>query len=997
MSRPGSFVVEAKIRMPRIRDEAVIRPRVSDLLRARLDAFDVIWVTATAGAGKTTAVVHALQNADEPVAWMRLDDAEAAPGRLLVYLEHALLTAMPDRKPLVAEALDHGISHAESAALLAESVAGTKATLVIDEVERIEQSDGARDSLSAFIKYAAPGTKVILSSRRKVSLGLARAELDGHIGYVGEDDLAFSTDEAHQALTSLSLSAVDAETAVRATGGWVTGVLFEAWRSAEHVPGAGGEVDPLGSYLSSEIMASLDPDVSAFLVFTAVLDVVTPDRASRIGLGNAGELMRKLRRAHLPVDFDGPFAMRCHMRFREYLLDRWRELDEPVRADITFRHGQLLADEHRHEDAVGEFLAAGDPAQAEDAAEQVILAVARRLDIDLVERWLRSFRPWRVAASPVLTAAELLVAVDREEFGRSARAADRLVASGDQAFLADSRLLGAMAWSYFVNGRVEDAYGVLDGAPKDARTEAIRFSIGVELVDDETHYRDRPADPHTELDGLLARVDLAHGRFVELTTRPDIRQRAVRLAQVGALTGLGRLEEAWERMPASFSGWTGIRMRAELLAECERPQEAWSELIAGREHLAQSESPLYRMFALLTEAMLALRFRRDAAQARAALRAVELEPTALRRVRVLEQIALWKGLIALIEDNADEAVGQLRESVALMTRWDRRLLLPVAAVYLAEAEWRAGEEDASDTAADVAMETARATGSVHVLSRALADFPAVLSRRLDIEKDPDGPWHDLGRTMIVNARSREHVVSRPALNVSELGRPLVCIGGHRREVKLVKSIELLSYLAVEGTDVSRDALIAALFDSKNDKSAQAYLRGAANGIRELVGNPGCLIIDGSRVKWMKGSLTSTFVETRTAYRRLRSVNGMERLRLAMLLIDSVGAREVLPGARSPWVTEHRARWASLILDIRHTAAEAAFSAARYMQAYQLVQDVLREDPYRERAWRLAMKVASAVGDTDQVIAAYRGCEAALAELPTTPSEATRALFERLRC
>ena len=53
-------------------------------------------------------------------------------------------------------------------------------------------------------------------------------------------------------------------------------------------------------------------------------------------------------------------------------------------------------------------------------------------------------------------------------------------------------------------------------------------------------------------------------------------------------------------------------MLAELLAESGRPEEAWSELIAGRDQLSRSESPLYRMFALLTEAMLALRFHRDA-------------------------------------------------------------------------------------------------------------------------------------------------------------------------------------------------------------------------------------------------------------------------------------------------------------------------------------------------------------------------------------------------
>ncbi len=994
---PGnSFLIEAKVRVPPVRETAVVRPRVSELFHSRLAAVDVLWVTATAGAGKTTAVVHALEHVYHPAAWMRLDHSEALPGRFLVYLEKALLGALPDKQPVIESALERGISHLECAALLAQSVDDAKVLLVVDEVEQIEESPAVREAVSSFIKYTGSGTKMVLIARREVDFGLARAKVDGRVGYIREADLAFSVDEAREALAQLPLSDIDPKAAVDATGGWVTGVLFESWRSEAHVHGAGGEADPLSSYLSSEIMSSLDPELQSFLVRTSVLDVVTPDHAARVGAVGAGDLMSRLRAAHLPVVFESPQTMRCHTRFREYLLDRWRELDPSLRADVHLRHGQLLLEQQRWEDAVGEFLAGGDVAQAEDTAERAIIAVARRLDIALVEQWLSCFRSWRVESSPVLTAADLLVALEQELYGRAARAADRLAALDSKGVPSDSRLFGAMAWSYFLNGRIADAYRVLDTAPDDAHTRAIRFCIGVELVDDDTHYRDRPPDTYTELDGLLARVDLAHGRFAELATRGQSPLEAVRLAQVGALTGLGRLEEAWSRVPAKTPGWTGTRTRAELLAESGRPEEAWSELIAGRDHLIRSESPLYRMFALLTEAMLALRFRRDVAQARAALRAVAQEPTALQRIRTLEQIALWGGLIALYENDTDEALRQLREAVALMTRWDRRLHLPTAAVYLAEAEWRAGNEESSDRVANLALEAARATGSMQALGRALGDFSAVLSRRLDIESDPDGPWHDLGRTLVVDAETLAVVVTAPAVVVAELDRPAILIGGRRHEPKLIKTIELLGYLAVEGSDVNRADLVAALFDSKNDKSASAYLRMAVNAVRHLTGDPDCLQTDGNRVVWKRGPLTSTFSATLISYRRIRRVSGRERLRLALETLERVSGKEVLPGAPSPWATEHRRCWATLILDIRHTAAGAAYETADYGVAHRLVKQVLAEDAYRESAWRLAMKVASAIGDTDGVIAAYRGCEAALHELAATPSAATRELFDRLR-
>ncbi|MFB1298571.1 BTAD domain-containing putative transcriptional regulator [Mycobacterium sp. pW049] len=954
-------------------------------------------MTATAGAGKSTAVAQYVESREAPVAWLRADDGDIAAGRFLLYLERAIRIARPDHPAKVEEALARGISQQDTAALLAESTAGLDLLVVIDEIEHIADSTGSRSVLSAFLSYAGPSTKVILISRRNVDLGLARAELYGRVGHVREHDLAFSIGEAEEALTRLDRSeGVDVADAVRATGGWVTGVLFESWRSAHHVPGSGGEADPLNSFLSSEIMAALDTRCQDFLIRTAVLDVVSPQRAAQLGIKDGADTMRVLYDAHLPVEFDGPSRMRSHARFRDYLIDRWAELEETTQADIRYRYGQLLVLEGCPEEAVTQFLSAGDPAQAEDVAAEVILDVARRGDLELVERWLDAFRSWRVDSVPAFIAADLLVGLDHEEFGRAARAADRLLQVGDTALLSDSRLLSVMAWGYFVAGRVEDSLRVLDQlGPRDPQTAAMRFCIGVELVDDQAHYRDRPADTHTETDGLLARVDLAHGRFRELVDRGEIPLTAVRLAQVGALAGLGRLEEAQERLPANVSGWTYTRMQVEILAESGRPAEAWSALIAGRERLAASESPLYRMFALLAEAHLSLRFGRDVEHARALLRAVEQQPTAMRRVRVLEQLALWKGLIALLEDDVSEAANQLNAAVSLMTKWDRRLFLPMAAVYLAEAQWRANNEDLADAAADLALRTATEIGSTQLLNDSLADFPAVLSRRLDIEVDPDGPWHDLGRTLIINAETSE--VVRPAtLCVDELDTPAVVLSGRRHPVKLVKCIELLSYLATAGGSAPRADVISALFESKNDQAANAYLRIAVNGIRDLTGDPECIQVGDGHIRWSGGILTSTYVSTMTAYRRVRAANGPERLGLSMQLFNELDGKTILQGARSIWALDHQQRWAALVLDICHTAAEAAYDTARYGLAHRLVGQVLARDAYRERAWRLSMKIAAAVGDTDRVIAAYRDCEKALGELPTTPSKATRELLARLR-
>ena len=50
------------------------------------------------------------------------------------------------------------------------------------------------------------------------------------VARVGDEVLALTVEEAASVLASEGIPGVDPVLAVDATGGWVTGVLFEAWR-----------------------------------------------------------------------------------------------------------------------------------------------------------------------------------------------------------------------------------------------------------------------------------------------------------------------------------------------------------------------------------------------------------------------------------------------------------------------------------------------------------------------------------------------------------------------------------------------------------------------------------------------------------------------------------------------------------------------------------------------------------------------------------------------
>ena len=990
-------VIQSKIRPPDINARVVLRPRLAIRIRQLAELSGIVWITGSAGSGKTTAAVGAFTETDRPLAWLTLDTTEGAPGRLLLYLQEALARVLPDLPPVATQALAADISHMEAAGLLAEALGRHDVTLVIDEVERIAESESSLATLSAFVRYAPPTTSVILISRRPLRLRLGTSREIGGVGTVGEAQLAFTVDEAAEALRSLGLESTDAQSAVEETGGWVAGVVFDAWHSPRPADGTHGEEGTLDGYLSAEIMGDLSERQRNFLVSTSLLDEVTAPRAEALGQQGASETMLSLQAVHLPLVFArDQFSFRCHRRFREYLQSRLRSSESVGIDPLRSAYGDLLLTEGRYEDAVDLFLDAGELDKAESAAERSVMQILERLDFSVVDRWLAAFRRESIERSEQLTIAELLAANEREAWVTASECADRVLAMirAREGTPLDPALAVACASAYFFVSRIDDALAVVADAQESAQTEAMRFSICVDLVDDSTSYRDRPPNCGDAIDGLLARVDLAHGRFERLLEPSARLWAANRANRIAALRSLGRLDEALALLGETpIGGWTMTRVHAELMADFNEPEKAWAAVRSGHDLIAKSGSG-FKMFDLLLEATLHLRFAGDTKAAAAALDEIDAKPDSGRRLRILEQLDLWRGLIALLEGDAAAAVTHLRRTVALMVEWDRLLFLPTAAVYLAEAEWQLENEDASDEAANLALVAATRQGSNHLLFEALQQFPAVASRRLDAEPGADSAWHKLGRILAAGGRIAGSGLGARA-HVREFGEPSIVIDGAQVQAKLTKSIELLACLAAHGGHTTKTELLDALFDSRTDDSARSYLRQALNRLREALPDEAALSIEGDAVSW-GGSLTSDSIELRRALQQAAHFRGRPRLEATLDALTVMERGEYLPEARSEWVEERREELRELANDTRHAAAEIAYELGDFTLASDLVQRVLKDDPYREGAWRLSMRLAGEMGDEDRVIARYKACEEALALLGATPASSTRRLLDLLR-
>lgn len=295
-------VIRRKIIVPDTPLGAAPRERLDGLLCQLVDAHRVVAVTATAGAGKSVAVAHASRTFHRPAAWLSVDATDTAPGRLVTYLEEALAQHLPSVRGIATGALAAGIAHAEAAGLLAEAAADAELVLVLDDLEWLHGSRQAWEVIGSIVRYAPPSMRLILISRRALGASVLSPALGVELARLGDADLAFTVEEARIALQALGRSGADARAAVEATNGWVTGVLFDAWRSGDHFPGTGGGADGLGGYLGAYILGELDANDREFLISSSVLHEVSVESAVALGIDDAARRLASLESAPIPKE-----------------------------------------------------------------------------------------------------------------------------------------------------------------------------------------------------------------------------------------------------------------------------------------------------------------------------------------------------------------------------------------------------------------------------------------------------------------------------------------------------------------------------------------------------------------------------------------------------------------------------------------------------------------------------------------------------------------------
>ncbi|HEY7266560.1 MAG TPA: BTAD domain-containing putative transcriptional regulator [Solirubrobacterales bacterium] len=316
----------------------IARPKLAARINGALQSGNVI-LTAGAGFGKTTILEQALADRSTPVAWISCTDRERGPGILVNEIIDTISRAVPGTTDAMAERLATGIEPIDPPAAMRELIAELSGllveplVLVIDDAEHLDGADRSLRLVAQMMRAQVPRLHLAVSTRRSLGLRVAKLRAGGLLLELSARDLVFEATECEQALalrTSVDPSPLQVEAVMQATEGWPLGVGLVAAQGA-HAVGAENASQPISlsstpevrSYLSEEILDSLEPELRAGAIDASVPRRVSPEVAEALGLPE--DFPERLERAGMLIRrHGGGDGFSYHPLLREFLGDQAR-------------------------------------------------------------------------------------------------------------------------------------------------------------------------------------------------------------------------------------------------------------------------------------------------------------------------------------------------------------------------------------------------------------------------------------------------------------------------------------------------------------------------------------------------------------------------------------------------------------------------------------------------------------------------------------------------
>ena len=359
-----SAVSFAKISRPRL-PEVASRPRLFTLLDEGRQR-SIIWISGSAGSGKTTLVADYLDTWALDDIWYQADESDVDIATFFYYLSRAAAESDDsDSKPLPAfshqylsdlPAFSHGYFR-ELFGRLSQPFA-----VVIDNFQDVPAKSRFHDVIRDGLAEIPPGSCVVIISREEPPAWTARIRANQRMLALDQSDMTLTREES-DAIIRVRGQEFDDEACERLfqrTRGWVAGLVLMMEQQGngplEEVP-EDSTPQVIFDYLAGEVIKRLKEQDQEFMLQTCLLPQLTADQADKLtGRDNSEKILSFLTQNDFFVTSRqglDEIIYEYHPLLREFLLGRVKEkLGKKKFAELQERAANLLEEQGQIEDAI---------------------------------------------------------------------------------------------------------------------------------------------------------------------------------------------------------------------------------------------------------------------------------------------------------------------------------------------------------------------------------------------------------------------------------------------------------------------------------------------------------------------------------------------------------------------------------------------------------------------------------------------------------------------
>ena len=415
---------------PRAPRDLLVRDRLGVAAPGFGEAGSIV-LQAPAGFGKTSLLTQwrcEYLTRGAVVAWLSLDGRDDA-----LRLSRGLTLALLNANAKAVRSASDGDTELDRLTHWLAGVAETAAetVLILDDAEEAPLAT-MQQSLLYVLRNAPANLRIIIASRGPLDLPLTDLVAHGQMTTLTTEALRFTLDETMALLNARFGSRINADDCARLhdiTEGWPLGLqlaLAALSRQRQSLPEAiqslSARTADIERYFVECLVSQLTPELTAFLVRIAAVDLVHPDLCRAVtGLEQAGDLLQQLSRS-TPILSASAHSewMRLHPLAKQFLEARFELLPEADRRTVHERAMQWLSANGMYEEAARHALHAGQHTAAWGLVERSLYDVLASGHSERVLGWLERLPPAEVERRPRLrlAAAFALAMGERYEAAR---------------------------------------------------------------------------------------------------------------------------------------------------------------------------------------------------------------------------------------------------------------------------------------------------------------------------------------------------------------------------------------------------------------------------------------------------------------------------------------------------------------------------------------------------------------------------------------------------